>query len=449
MSRTTSRARPSAAEATPGPDTGSARSPDADLARFIRIEAVGAIPLLAAAVVAMFLANSGWRGAYESMWAHGLSLGIAGRALDLSVRELVDQGLMALFFLVVGLELKRQLLVGELRERSTRRVALAAAVGGSALVAVVFLALNRQFPEYRGWAIPVATDLALVLGAVSLLGARLSARLRAFIVGVALLDNVIAIAVVCIGFSYGVDAAWLLASIGVFAVLLALNRLGVNRLAPYLLVALVLWACVLKSGVQATVTGLLVAAAIPLASRGSPSAEATRAESPARRLQSALHPAVAFVVVPLFVLSAAGVRVTGDGLTYYMASRPVALGVALGLLVAKPLGALAGGLIATRVSRSRAVWGIPAAQLLGASLLGGLGFTVSLLVANLAYAQGSKYLNGAKIAVIAASAIAGLLGVAVLALASRTRAADAGGDTPDGAAGEVSRSAPEGYSTVP
>jgi NhaA family Na+:H+ antiporter len=262
----------------------------------------------------------------------------------------------------------------------------------------------------------MATDIALVLGAVALVGRRLPDGVRVFVAAVAVLDSLGAILVICLFYSYGIDVAWLVGSLLLFALMVVLNRLGVERLSPYVVLGLVFWALLLKSGVQATLAGAVVALAIPTHSR------ARSSQTPLQRLEFAIHPWVAFGVVPLFVLANAGVRVTVDGLAYYMASRPVAIGVALGLLVGKPVGVAVATYVATKVSSARLPEGTTAGSLLGASVLGAAGLTSSLLVASLAYPQGSRYLNGAKVAILACSLVGALLGAAILAGSSRRSA---------------------------
>ncbi len=365
----------------------------------------------------MLLVNSPWAAGYERFWHQTLSATLGGRVFDVTAHEFVDQGLMALFFLVIGLEIKREVLVGELSGAGKAALPVIASIGGMVVPALVFLALNRSWPEVRGWAIPIATDVAFVLAAVALFGRRLPATLRVFLVAVAIVDNLGAIVVICVFYSYGIDILWLLISVFVLAMMTALNRMRLNALAPYLVLGLILWGCVLKSGVQATLAGALVAFTIPARPSGS---------APLERLEFALHPWVAFGVLPLFALANAGVRITGDGLAYYMVSKPVALGIALGLLVAKPVGVGVATWIGTKLGPAKLPNGMTWEHVVGVSVLGGVGFTMSLLVASLAYAQGSRYLIGAKVAILGSSLVAGLVGAAILGLSARRAEAPAG-----------------------
>ncbi len=369
--------------------------------RFARSEAAGGIVLLACTAIALAWANSPFNGGYQALLHHPLVVGPTSFQLQLSVHEWINDGLMALFFLLVGLEIKREMLIGELA--SVRRAALpiAGALGGMLVPAALYALLNGGGAGARGWGIPMATDIAFALGVVALLGPRVPLALKVFLAAVAIVDDIGAVLVIALFYTASISTAFLAIAAVVVAALVALNLAGVRRAVPYLLLGIVLWIAVLLSGIHATVAGVLLAMTIPARTRN-------EGEPPLlERLEHLLHAPVAFLIVPLFALANAGVRIGGasaGGL-----SLTVLGGVALGLIVGKPLGITLASWLAVRARIASLPDGVSWRLLQGVSWLGGIGFTMSLFVGALALGD-STLLDSAKLGVLIASAIAAFMG---------------------------------------
>ena len=380
------------------------------LQEFLRLEAASGIVLMAAAALALLCANSPAADWYN--WLFGSELPVPGH---LSLLHAVDDGVMALFFLLVGLEIKRELLIGELS--SARRVALPAiaALGGMAAPAVIYLGLNLESPIMRhGWAIPAATDIAFALGVLSLLGSRVPPALKAFLTALAILDDLGAIVIIAL--FYTARLSWLalaLALAGV-ALLIALNRLGERRLAPYLLIGIAIWACVLSSGVHATLAGVAVALTIPLGREGD-------ADAPLQRLEHALHPWVAFGVIPLFGFANAGLGFAGITLKDLLSG--VTLGIAGGLFVGKQLGITGCCWLAVRARWAELPAGATPAQFYATALLCGIGFTMSLFIGALAFPS-HVLVAETKLGVLVGSVLSAMCGYALMRAVTRRGAAE-------------------------
>ncbi|MGN6268959.1 MAG: Na+/H+ antiporter NhaA [Sphingomonas sp.] len=370
---------------------------------FMRTESAGGIVLLAAAMLALAVANSPLSASYfEALHAN---LG------PLSIHHWINDGLMALFFLLIGLEVKREGIDGQLSSWSRRLLPGAAAVTGMIAPALVFVALNRHSPETLvGWAIPAATDIAFALGILALLGPRVPASLKVLLTAIAVIDDLLAIIVIAL--FYTGEIAWLPlagAMLGL-VVLIALNRLGVRGIVPYLLIGIGIWVGVLLSGVHATLAGVAVAFAIPLAPhRRRPD----DAHPPLERLEHALHPWVTFAVVPLFGFANAGVSFAGITLDHLLS--PLPLGIALGLFVGKQLGIFGAiwAMVRLRLADrpAHAGW----RQIYGMAILCGIGFTMSLFIGGLAFGAESMRGDEVKIGVFAGSLLAGIFAWLVLA----------------------------------
>ncbi len=370
---------------------------------FIHDEMVGGLVLAAATVLALTWANL-WPGSYESLWGWDLSLGI----LHLDLHGWVNDGLMALFFFVVGLEIKRELVVGELSSPRDAAMPVLAALGGMALPASLYLLVNLGSATTRGWGIPMATDIAFVLGALALLGSRVPSGLRLFLLAVAIVDDLGAIAVIAVAYSSGLSAGYLAAALGILGFVVLLRWIGASRPIVYLLPAVALWFVVHESGVHATVAGValgLLTPAQPIAGRDI-----------INDLQHRLHPLSALVVVPLFALANAGVVVRGDTLADLADSR-VAWGIGLGLVVGKAVGIAGTALIAQRLGLGRLPADLTTRHVVGGAALAGVGFTVALFVAELSFT--GEGLAEAKLAVLAASLVAGVTGSLLLGVRRR------------------------------
>jgi len=388
--------------------------PIAAIREFLRHEAAGGIVLLAAAILAFILTNSPLAGAYQRFFELHLTLKLGDFGLDKSLGHWINDGLMAIFFFLVGLEIKRELIEGELS--SPRQAALPAigAIGGMAAPAAVYFLFNAAMPEtLRGWAIPAATDIAFAMGVVSLLGSRVPESLKVFLLALAIIDDLGAIIIIAIFYTADLSPLALgLASIGI-AILVAMNRLKVQSLAAYILVGLYVWACVLESGVHATLAGTIVGLCVPLKS---PQGEE---HSLAKRCIHTLHPWVAFAIMPAFAFANAGVSLAG--LSWHSIAAPVTLGVALGLFLGKQIGVMAAILLARLAGVSRLPEGAGWAETYGVAILTGIGFTMSLFIGGLAF-PGIDHIVEMRLGVIGGSILSALSGLAVLIFVTRRRA---------------------------
>ena len=325
----------------------------------------------------------------------------------------VNDAAMALFFLLVGLEIKRELVDGRLATWEQRRLPVIAAVAGMAVPAILYLLVARSTPGLtQGWAIPAATDIAFAVGVMALLGPRVPAALKLFLTTLAIVDDMGAVAIIALGYTSDLDLTALGGAGLVLAILVALNRSGVMRLAPYLILGVPLWYFVFLSGIHATVAGVAVAMTIPV--RRTPGAPEA-ADSPLHRLEHATHPWVAFGVVPLFGFVNAGVAVTGVPLSILWA--PLPLAIAVGLFVGKQVGVLGAIWLAVRSGLSGRPGDANWMQLWGVAALAGIGFTMSLFIGGLAFAGDAGAIDQVKIGVLAGSLLSALLGVALLRLA--------------------------------
>jgi len=376
---------------------------------FFQLEAAGGILLIGAAALAMMLANSPWSSSYQSL----LDLPFGVQAGDLHIHKplllWINDGLMAVFFLLVALEIKREALQGQLSSPSQIGLPVVAAIGGVAVPAAIYAAINwGDDAALQGWAIPSATDIAFALGILSLLGKRVPLSLKLLLSTVAVIDDLIAIVIIAVFYSADLSTLALgLAGLGVLVMAL-LNFFGVRRISAYLLVGAVVWVCVLKSGVHATLAGVVTGLFIPLRGKND-------GESPLERLEHDLHPMVAYLILPLFAFANAGVALAGVGSDAL--SHPVTLGIALGLVVGKPLGVF--GFIALAVGTGwlKRPAGASWVGLFGVALLCGIGFTMSLFIGSLAFEHGAaEYVRINRIGILAGSVVAAVAGLLWLKL---------------------------------
>ena len=394
-------------------------TPDSLFARLEKLthsEAAAGVFLIVVAGAALALANSSLAGTYHDWFHHRLPWSPVGR-LD-TLHAWINDGLMAVFFFVVGLEIKREVLGGELSSPAKRRLPVLAAAAGMALPAAVYLAVAGAEPGLaRGWAIPAATDIAFAVGVLALLGPRIPRSLRLFLLTVAIVDDLGAVLIIALVYSGPLALGWLGAAAGGLAAMALLNRLGVSRALPYLLLAVAVWYAVLHSGVHATVAGVATALTIPLRLD-------KRGDSLLLRLEHALVRWNGFLVVPLFGFANAGVALAGIGWAGLVAPLPLAVGA--GLVLGKQAGVFGAIWAADRLGLAARPEGASWAQLWGMAVLCGIGFTMSLFIAALAFPQVPELVEEAKLGVLAGSLLSALLGFAVL----RSSPARGGGSLP-------------------
>ncbi|WP_018263701.1 Na+/H+ antiporter NhaA [Methylobacterium sp. WSM2598] len=367
----------------------------------------GGVALMGSALLALVVAN----GPLGEAYAHGLHAEVG----PLSLLHWINDGLMAVFFLLVGLEIKREFLDGGLRTWPDRALPGIAALGGMIAPALVYAALNWHTPAtLRGWAIPAATDIAFALGVLALLGSRAPVSLKVFLTALAILDDLGAVLIIAL--FYTADLSWPMLGLaaGITAMLFTLNRVGLRRLGPYLILGAALWLVVLRSGLHATVAGVILALAIPC--RPSPG-RPDDAHSPLHALEHALQPVVAYAIVPIFGFANAGVSLRGLGLDALVA--PVTLGVAAGLFLGKQVGVFGGVWLAVRAGLAKKPAGATWQQIYGVALLCGIGFTMSLFIGALAFAPHPEFEAETKLGVLLGSLASSLAGALVLSLAAR------------------------------
>lgn len=378
------------------------------LRSFVALESASGILLALAAAIALVLANSPLAFLYDAFLDTPVEVRAGALHIAKPLLLWINDGLMAVFFFLVGLEIKREVLEGELSDARQVMLPAVAAVGGMVAPAAIYATINAgNSVALAGWAIPAATDIAFALGVLSLLGKRVPVGIKMFLLTLAILDDLGAIVIIAI--FYAGDLAPLSLGIAAMALLalLALNRSGVVRLAPYLFFGLILWVSVLKSGVHATLAGVALAFFIPLRTSG--------AGSPGllRRLENDLHPLVAFAILPLFAFANAGVSLAGVGISTLI--QPVPLGIAAGLFLGKPMGVFAAAWLVVRLGWARLPDGANWRAMLGVSVLCGIGFTMSLFIAGLAFeGAGSQYVVQTRLGVLFGSLASALIGFAIL-----------------------------------
>ncbi len=371
---------------------------------FFESEKASAVVLMACTVLSLFIANSASGPAYQQFW----QTYIAGMSLE----HWVNDALMAVFFLLIGLELERELYVGELSSLKNALLPIFAALGGIMVPAGIHFALNSGTPTQAGSGIPMATDIAFALGALSLLGSRIPASLKVFLTATAVMDDLGAIIVIAVFYSTQFSLGYLLGALAVYLVLVLCNRLlRVMALTPYLLGGAVMWFLMVKSGVHATIAGVLLAFAIPFSS------QAEDEKSPSHRLEHFLHKPVAFVVLPLFAL--ANTAVVFEPQWRQSLASANSLGIILGLVLGKPAGIALLSYLAVLSGVCRLPAGLAWPHIIGVGMLGGIGFTMSIFITNLAFADQLQLINASKMAILMASLAAAILGLIWLSLHSR------------------------------
>ena len=384
--------------------------------RFFQLEAASGLLLIAAAALALIINNSPLSHYYTAFLDVPVAVQIG--ALQIAKPSLlwINDGLMALFFLLIGLEVKRELLDGQLSRPSQVILPGAAAIGGMVVPALIYWYINKDFPDaHGGWAIPMATDIAFALGVLALLGKRVPVSLKLFLMTLAIIDDLGAIIVIAVFYSSELSGVSLMLAAACLVVLIAMNRMGVIKIAPYMIVGLILWVCVLKSGVHATLAGVTLAFCIPLRTRNSE-------PSPLMGIEHALHPWVAYGILPLFAFANAGVSLTGVNLHSF--THHVPIGIAAGLLIGKTVGVFGLTWIVIKTGLAALPTGANWGQLFGVAILCGIGFTMSLFVGSLAFVSGSSdYVGMDRMGILTGSILAALIGYAVTAFFSRKQQA--------------------------
>ncbi|MFZ1741987.1 MAG: Na+/H+ antiporter NhaA [Pontixanthobacter sp.] len=376
---------------------------------FLKEESAGGIVLMVAALAALIVANTGLAGWYSNVLGTEIALTVGGAGIEKPALLWVNDGLMALFFFLVGLEVKREVLTGQLSTWKQSSLPMFAALGGMILPALVFAGINWSEPDnLAGWAIPAATDIAFALGILALLGSRVPVALKALLLAIAVIDDIGAIVIIALFYTPGVEINMLIAAVIVLALLFAIGRARVGSRLPYVILGVALWFFVLKSGVHATLAGVALAMTIPLKSRGG--------EDMLEHMEHGLHPWVAFLVVPIFAFANAGVGLLDIELAALLA--PLPLGIALGLLIGKQLGIFGFAWIAVKTGVASLPAGISWLQIWGLSLIAGIGFTMSLFIGNLAFASADQ-IAAVKLGVLVGSIISALAGVLILRAASK------------------------------
>jgi NhaA family Na+:H+ antiporter len=418
-------------------------------AEFLGLEVSGSVVLLVATVAALALANSPLHDVVEDLWHAELGIELGDFRFAQSLRHWIDSGLMTLFFFVVGLEIKREIVVGELSSFRKAALPMVAALGGMLGPALIYAAVVHGGDGARGWGIPMATDIAFSLGVLAILGSRVPANLKVFLAAVAIVDDIGAVIVIAGFYTSEIVWGWLLLAAVFWLAVVVLNLLGAESPLPYAFAGTAVWFCFLHSGVHATIAGVLVAFAIPTSARMQPlefvswargkleeieaidvpgehvlksdaqqeraqeiQAEARWIQAPLQRMEHSILPVSLYIVLPLFGLANAGVRIVGHDLVDLI-SEPVSLGIVLGLVVGKQVGIFAMARLAVRLGLADLPSGVTWRHVYGVALLGGIGFTMSLFISGLAFATG-PLLAVAKTAILVASLIAGTAGYLVL-----------------------------------
>jgi NhaA family Na+:H+ antiporter len=416
---------------------------------FIHLEAAAGILLLIFSGLALGWANSPWGQSYFDLWnGTYLTIGLGEWALSKPLILWINDGLMAIFFFVVGLEIKREVLAGELSSPRKAALPLAAAIGGMLFPALIYVAFNAGGPSADGWGVPMATDIAFTLGVLALLGTKAPLSLKIFVTALAIVDDIGAVLVIAFFYTADLSLVALAVGAGFLLTLAMLNRVGVKSTMPYLVLGVGVWMAVLYSGVHATIAGVLVAVTIPARAQADRRAfvetahqalkayeaaigdqvvngisqrqaatwalevASEKAESPLQRLEHELHPWVSYLIMPVFALANAGVSFAGSSVGSVVSS-PLTLGILIGLAVGKPLGITLMSWLAVRLRLADLPEGITFRHILGAGWLAGIGFTMALFIANLAFVDAAQ-LNAAKIGILTASAVAGMLGWTLL-----------------------------------
>ncbi len=417
------------------------------LLKFMHIESASGVVLLVTTALAIAAANSPWHESFAAFWNQKLSIGITDWTLSYPLWYWVNDGLMTVFFFLVGLEIKREIVLGELRDIRRIFSPVMAAVGGAVVPAIIYISLLQEQAGHEGWAIPMATDIAFVVGALALLGNRVPHGFKVFLLTLAIVDDIIAVLMIAVFYSSQLSMVWLAGAITGLLVIVGMNRLGIRTVIGYLLVGIVIWFCTLKSGIHPTISGVvlgLLTPALPLISRDKlqkdlelatimlqkPNSSTTKTAlkdvvgelkfinresiSPLERFETDVHPWAAFIIMPVFALANAGVPFSLSAL-----GSPISFAVAIGLIIGKPVGIVLGLLLVVKTRLGIMPGGTNWGAVIGAGFLAGIGFTMSLFVASLSL--NDQLLVDAKSGILAGSALSGTIGFIMLLLFLRSK----------------------------
>jgi NhaA family Na+:H+ antiporter len=416
------------------------------LEEFIHRQTTSGVLLMICAAIALVIANSPLHEGFEKFLHKEIGIGFSTAYFSLSIHHWINEALMAMFFLIMGLELKRELLVGELSSVRQAMLPIMAAIGGMLVPALCYVAFNPSGPSANGWGIPMATDIAFAIGALSLLGSRVPKSLVTFLIALAIVDDLGAVAVIAVFYTESINVQALLYAVLCTGILIAFNLGGIRHALPYSMIGLLLWAAMLSSGVHATIAGIVIAFAIPIRPKFDPNLFIDKVQditakmqksvfddpdiihntrfrslvsslgdgvilvqAPTQRAEHALHLPVAYLVIPIFALANAGIPINFSALGEYLGN-PVSLGVLAGLLVGKPLGIVGFTWVTARLGWAELPEGLNMNHILGVGLLGGIGFTMSIFIADLGFVHHPQDLLMAKTGILFASAVAGLAG---------------------------------------
>ena len=406
---------------------------------FLRVETAGSVLLLLAAAIALIWANSPAASSYDAFWHASISIDLGGFGLEQSLQHWVNDALMVIFFFVVGLEIKYELVSGDLRDPKTAALPIIAAIGGMVVPAGIYLAVTGFGDAGEGWGIPMATDIAFAIGVIGLLGRRIPSAARLFLLTLAIVDDIGAIIVIAVFYTAELHVTWLALAVGLLVLMIVLQKLRIWSFPVYIVIGVVLWFALFQSGVHATLAGVAIGLITParallkedVARSYARSALADHHMDPdelgrmrfllaesvpvVERLQSTLHPLSAYVALPVFALANAGVDLGGFG---EAVSSPVSLGIIAGLVLGKPLGIVLASFIAVRLGLGRLPDRTTWSMLVGLGSIAGIGFTVSLFIAGLSFPGNEALTEDAKVGILVASAIAALLGLAILHIAT-------------------------------
>ncbi len=370
---------------------------------FFNSEKIGGILLLVCTAISLIIANSRWGSSYDNFWHSYIDLSFWNIDLKYSLQHWINDGLMTIFFLLVGLEIEREIYKGELSDFKNALLPIAAAIGGMVIPAAIHFYFNNGTVTQSGFGIPMATDIAFALGMLALLGSRVPVSLKVFLTALAIIDDLGAIMIIAIFYNDGIAWAYLGAALGIFGLLMILNKAGVKNLLFYLLPGILMWYCMLQSGVHATITGVLLAFAIPFGKNDK--------TNPSYILQHVLHKPVAFIILPIFALANTGIALTPYW--YYNFSSPNNIGIVLGLVIGKPVGIVFLSWLLIKFKLAALPENVNWKMLIGVGALAGIGFTMSIFIANLAFSD-AGFIQFSKVAILASSLLAALIGLAIL-----------------------------------